>query len=1058
MKLVVAICLLVVPAFGADLLLLSDGKSDYQIVVPDKLATASLTACMAQTARLVQTAFKANGADVSVVTEGKRDPAKPGIYLGDTALARSSGVDVARLKGWGYVQKVSGRDVIIAGREQAAPGKAEGARRDAWDRIGTAKGAADFLREYVGTRFLYPDLAGWQPVSAAEKIDLLASPAIEFLPTPKVAVPSDLNVSKTPVFDSWTAYPAGGSFYHIASNRFPRVDDPFGGHTYERAIPVEKYIATHPEYFALIGGQRLNPVGVNAQYCISNPEVQELFYQDLIRWLDDGYHSVDLGQPDGFRACQCEKCAQLFDTGGDWSEKLWILHRKLAERVAAARPGKTVCMMSYILTANPPKSFKEFPANTQIMLTGTNEEDLAPWRGHTVPQGFTGYIYNWCPNLGTRYTPMRTPGFIETQAKRLVENHMQAIYQDGPGTMQGLEGPVYYTMGRMFDDAERNQAKVLVHEFCDAAFGKAAPPMLQFYDQLYHGIELYARQLGTRDPAWAYTDIYGRRRKHLTDPLQFLGFFYTPALLSSLEAQLSQAEKLAHTDKSKVRLALVRREFDYLRGLARVVHLYHAFQIQPDRNSRDRLLDAIDARNAEIASYFGERGWAKPFGTWAYVLFPPPGHNEQHLRLSHDGYQEPYANTVFNWDTKAMRNAPLEGAKRISASEVKGGIDFDSPRWKEIAAGELLALPGSAPTTRKTTLRAAYDDASLHVLVESELPAALMKTPAGTDQESVAIYLAPVAGRDLAYRFAVGPNPKSKSDAASGFVTDAMDPRHGKFDPDWSGEWKYESRLEPEKNRWLALVTIPFKTLGVESPKPGAFWRANFTRVHVADPNRIERSLWSVTPGTKGMEDRNDFGELVFAGAAAMKSAALPEKHPFQSWREDYNRKSFEIPAEWRKLADLLPEPLTWVFHADPLEHGIKNGWQAVDLSESDWVKIRVPSFWSENEAVGNIQGYGWYRTTFTVPAGWQGRGVRLLFGSVDEQAWVYVNGQLVREHSEKSEKKSFNELWESPFIADVPPGLLKFGKPNVLAVRVHNSTANGGIWRPVLVQGVPAK
>src|SRR6185436_10687105 len=132
---------------------------------------------------------------------------------------------------------------------------------------------------------------------------------------------------------------------------------------------------------------------------------------------------------------------------------------------------------------------------------------------------------------------------------------------------------------------------------------------------------------------------------------------------------------------------------------------------------------------------------------------------------------------------------------------------------------------------------------------------------------------------------------------------------------------------------------------------------ANFGRVHTAAPDRIERSLWSVTPGTKGMEDRNDFGELVFAGATAIKSAALPGKHPFQIWREEYNRKSFEIPPEWTKLTDLLPTPLSWLFHADPLEQGIRNGWQAADLNDSDWVKIRVPSFWSENETVGNIQG-----------------------------------------------------------------------------------------------------
>ena len=134
---------------------------------------------------------------------------------------------------------------------------------------------------------------------------------------------------------------------------------------------------------------------------------------------------------------------------------------------------------------------------------------------------------------------------------------------------------------------ERNSAKELLPEFCDAAFGRAALPMRSFYDQLYHGIELYSEYLGTRSPAWTYQDIYGRRRKHLTDPLQFLGFLYTPNLLSSLEQQLASAERLAQSDKTatgekvRMRLAQVRREFDYLKALAKVVHLAHAYQIQP---------------------------------------------------------------------------------------------------------------------------------------------------------------------------------------------------------------------------------------------------------------------------------------------------------------------------------------------------------------------------------------------------------------------------------------------------------------------------------------------
>ena len=38
------------------------------------------------------------------------------------------------------------------------------------------------------------------------------------------------------------------------------------------------------------------------------------------------------------------------------------------------------------------------------------------------------------------------------------------------------------------------------------------------------------------------------------------------------------------------------------------------------------------------------------------------------------------------------------------------------------------------------------------------------------------------------------------------------------------------------------------------------------------------------------------------------------------------------------------------------------------------------------------------------------------------------------------------------PFVAEVKPDLLVYGGENVLTVRVHNSTANGGIWRPVRV------
>jgi len=148
---------------GADVTLLSEGRSDYQIVLPDTLETPELTECLNQTARLVQTAFIANGVDVGVVTETQRDSAKPALLLGNTRFAQQHGVDVTKLRDWSYVLRVVGKDLIIAGHDHPAKAPAADPRRPNWDRVGTAKAAVDFLREFMGVRFLYPEMQGYTP-------------------------------------------------------------------------------------------------------------------------------------------------------------------------------------------------------------------------------------------------------------------------------------------------------------------------------------------------------------------------------------------------------------------------------------------------------------------------------------------------------------------------------------------------------------------------------------------------------------------------------------------------------------------------------------------------------------------------------------------------------------------------------------------------------------------------------------------------------------------------------------------------------------------------------
>ena len=85
-----------------------------------------------------------------------------------------------------------------------------------------------------------------------------------------------------------------------------------------------------------------------------------------------------------------------------------------------------------------------------------------------------------------------------------------------------------------------------------------------------------------------------------------------------------------------------------------------------------------------------------------------------------------------------------------------------------------------------------------------------------------------------------------------------------------------------------------------------------------------------------------------------------------------------------------------------------------------------------------------------TVPANLAGKTILLEFEGVDEEAWVYFNGQFPGERTATSTRKSVDDFWDKPFALKVPAEAVRYGAENVLAVRVHDSTAMGGIFRPV--------
>lgn len=138
----------------------------------------------------------------------------------------------------------------------------------------------------------------------------------------------------------------------------------------------------------------------------------------------------------------------------------------------------------------------------------------------------------------------------------------------------------------------------------------------------------------------------------------------------------------------------------------------------------------------------------------------------------------------------------------------------------------------------------------------------------------------------------------------------------------------------------------------------------------------------------------------------------------------------------------------SWYLRKDPDNIGRDEQWYKVEDPGQDWRETEVPEVY-HNTWAGKYHGYAWYQVEFVPPANLE-EDMKIRFAGIDEQAWVYINGEYIGEHTEESTDKPIGELWDRPFSLEVPHELIQPGKPNSLVVRVHNSRGSGGIHGPV--------
>lgn len=583
-------------------------------------------------------------------------------------------------------------------------------------------------------------------------------------------------------------------------------------------------------------------------------------YRAMLKSLDRGNKAYELGQTDGCEACECNKCKAFANTD-DWGEKLWVLHRNMAQRLLKDRPDKKVIILSYYGTANPPKTFKKFPENVIVEKCTYSQKSFDDWKGYTVPQGFMAYVYNWGGYSSFGITAKTTPAFAVEQVKLFKKNNVKAVFRCGFGECFGMEGPVYYAYGRAWDDPVNANAQKLSDEYCEAAFGKVAPQMKKFYDTLYERLGFFMSQ------KLAYPD----------NPRLILAYIYSPDLLKILEENLESAEKNAKSEKVKKRLQIVRLEFDYASNLAKTLHLYNAYLVNPDWRSFNALAAAIDQRNAMIEKLSpGES--VKKLADWPDLsLFG----NMKKSNLKRNGTGK-VIGAPLTWQTKLIKskkilpgiNKPRLVIKEINTPSLNN-FDFNKGDWKAIAYQDINEIQ-LGKLEQPSKFKMAYDKNNLYIVFNCDLPAKLMNyTPVGRDgsvwkQDCLEIFIDPEGTREKNYHFMFNPIPDSFYDASNGFLKDPLHPLFAHDFPVWNGKWEYNCKLIPEKNKWFAIVKIPFKTLELTTPKKNSYILLNIGREHYKTKKKVkareELSLWSPNLEAMSFMDRESYGTIIFGG------------------------------------------------------------------------------------------------------------------------------------------------------------------------------------------------
>ncbi|RJP59228.1 MAG: DUF4838 domain-containing protein [Candidatus Auribacter fodinae] len=135
-------------------------------------------------------------------------------------------------------------------------------------------------------------------------------------------------------------------------------------HNWHRTIPPKDWFESHPEYFALVDGER-KPY----QLCTTNADVINIYAQKAMDYFAKNPQAqfFSLSPEDNYNFCECDACRALDVREGSLTDRLMVFFNAVAEQVTAVYPDKKLAFYAYLNYIEAPVDIKPHPAIVPVV-------------------------------------------------------------------------------------------------------------------------------------------------------------------------------------------------------------------------------------------------------------------------------------------------------------------------------------------------------------------------------------------------------------------------------------------------------------------------------------------------------------------------------------------------------------------------------------------------------------------------------------------------------------------------------------------------------------------